>query len=119
MNCKNCQKEITSEMIYCPYCGEKIYSNVIDIVEENTDEVLESGPWKNFAKAGSILAKVAWCLFWLIGIGTYIGALGIVFSCLGKKSKVNHEMASTAFKRSLLATILSLALFPFIGFRAE
>ena len=116
MNCGKCNKEVTNDMVYCPYCGEKLVNNVIDIVddEENKNEC-EQGPWKNFAVTGSVLAKIAICLFWVIGIGTYIGALGIVFSSLGKKSKVNYEMACVAFKRSLIATILSLVFISFIS----
>ena len=108
MNCTKCGKEISNDMIFCPYCGERIYHNVIDIIENENQEVNEEGPWKNFAVTGSVLAKISLCVFWVMGIGSYIGALGIVFSCLGKKSKIKYDVACVAFKRALLATILSL-----------
>ena len=109
MYCIKCGCEISNDMAFCPKCGEKIYHNVIDIVEEEkTTPEVEKGPWKNFAKTGHVLGILAICLFWLAGSGVYVGALGIVFSCLGRKSKINHQMANTAFKRSLIGTILAL-----------
>lgn len=108
MNCKKCGKELTDDMIFCPICGEKIYRNVIDIVEEEKAEETENGPWKVFARFGSIFAKISLCIFWLAGVGINLGILGIVFSCLGKKSKSRRKMAEVGFKRSLIATILAL-----------
>ena len=108
MNCKNCGKELTDDMAFCPVCGEKVYRNVIDIVEEEKTEENEKGPWKVFAKFGSIFGKISLCVFWLAGVGINLGVLGIVFSCLGKKSKLRKTMAEVGFKRSLLATILAL-----------
>ena len=109
MYCIKCGKELSNDMDFCPFCGEKIYHNVIDIIEEEkVDNTVEKGPWKNFAKIGHVLGILALCLFWLAGSGVYLGVFGIVFSCLGKKSKIRHEMACNGFKRSLLATILSL-----------
>ena len=35
MNCTKCGKEISNDMIFCPYCGERIYHNVIDIIENH------------------------------------------------------------------------------------
>lgn len=108
MNCKHCGVEITSDMVYCPNCGEKLFTNVIDIVEEKVEEVNESGPWKSFAMTGHVLGIISLCIFWMMGLGIFIGTLGIVFSSLGKKSTIRHAMATSAFKRSLLATILGL-----------
>ena len=114
MNCNKCGKQVNDDMIFCPYCGEKIYHNVIDIIEEEkVDPSVEKGPWKNFAITGSVLGKISLCLFWFIGVGVYLGVFGIVFSCLGRKSKVRHEMANVGFKRSLVATILALAFISF------
>ena len=97
MNCKKCGKELTDDMIFCPICGEKIYRNVIDIVEEEKAEETENGPWKVFARFGSIFAKISLCIFWLAGVGINLGILGIVFSCLGKKSKSRRKMAEIYF----------------------
>ena len=109
MYCIKCGKELSNDMDFCPFCGEKIHHNVIDIIEEEkVDDIVEKGPWKNFAKIGHVLGILALCLFWLVGSGIYLGTLGIIFSCLGRKSKINHEMANTAFKRSLIGTILAL-----------
>ena len=108
MNCIKCGMEINSEMVYCPHCGYKLRSNVIDIQEEVIEEVKENGPWKNFAMTGHVLGIISLCLFWFAGVGVYIGVFGIIFSSLGKKSKIRHEMACNGFKRSLLATILAL-----------
>ena len=87
MNCIKCGNEVNTEMVYCPHCG----------------------PWKNFAMTGHVLGIISLCLFWFAGVGIYSGVFGIIFSSLGKKSKIRHAMACNGFKRSLLATILALA----------
>ena len=46
MNCKHCGVEITSDMVYCPNCGEKLFTNVIDIVEEKVVKL----PLKNIVQ---------------------------------------------------------------------
>lgn len=109
MNCSKCGKELTNDMEFCPTCGEKIYHNVIDIIEEEKPvEENEKGPWKIFAKFGDVIGTVALCTFWVAGVGINLGVVGIVLSCLGKKSKIRYELASGGFKKSLLATILAL-----------
>ena len=108
MKCKKCGKELSDDMVFCPLCGEKIYRNVIDIQEEIVEEKHEPGPWKFFARIGDVLGKVSLCVFWLAGVGINLGVLGIVFSSLGRKSKIRNNMAATGFKRSLIATILAL-----------
>lgn len=109
MYCIKCGCEVNKDNDFCPNCQTKIYHNVIDIIEEEKiDPSTEKGPWKNFAKTGHILGILALCLFWFAGAGVYLGALGIIFSCLGRKSKIRHEMANNAFKRSLVGTILAL-----------
>ena len=113
MVCKKCQKEVDDAVIYCPFCGTQLKSNVIDIVEEKQEQP-ERGPYKNFAKVGSILGKVSISTFWFLPIGLACGITGIVFSCLGKKSKKNKEMADVAFSRNLTATILSVGLITLI-----
>ena len=110
MYCIKCGNEVNKEMDFCPNCGAKIYHNVIDIVEEEKPTTeKENGPWKNFAMTGHVLGILALCLFWFAGAGFYLGVFGIVFSSLGKKSKVRHDMAVLGFKRSLIGTILALS----------
>lgn len=109
MKCSNCNKEFEKEYVFCPHCGERLINNVIDIVDEEVKEEVERGPWRGFAKVGYILGNVALPTFWIISLGLVVGIFGIVFSALGKKSKVRKAMADTGFKRSLTATILSTA----------
>ena len=109
MKCSNCNKEFEKEYVFCPHCGERLINNVIDIVGEEVKEEVERGPWRGFAKVGYILGNVALPTFWIISLGLVVGIFGIVFSALGKKSKVRKAMADTGFKRSLTATILSTA----------
>ena len=109
MKCSNCNKEFEKEYVFCPHCGERLINNVIDIVGEDVKEEVERGPWRGFAKVGYILGNVALPTFWIISLGLVVGIFGIVFSALGKKSKVRKAMADTGFKRSLTATILSAA----------
>lgn len=109
MKCSNCNKEFEKEYVFCPHCGERLINNVIDIVGEEVKEEVERGPWRGFAKVGYILGNVALPTFWIISLGLVVGIFGIVFSALGKKSKVRKAMADTGFKRSLTATILSAA----------
>ena len=109
MKCSNCNKEFEKEYVFCPHCGERLINNVIDIVDEEVKEEVERGPWRGFAKVGYILGNVALPTFWIISLGLVVGVFGIVFSALGKKSKVRKAMADTGFKRSLTATILSTA----------
>ena len=109
MKCSNCNKEFEKEYVFCPHCGERLINNVIDIVDEEVKEEVERGPWRGFAKVGYILGNVALPTFWIISLGLVVGVFGIVFSALGKKSKVRKAMADTGFKRSLTATILSAA----------
>ena len=108
MKCSKCNKEFEQEYVFCPHCGERLINNVIDIVDEEVKEE-ERGPWKGFAKVGYILGNVSIPIFWFISLGTLVGMFGIVFSALGKRSKIRKEMADTGFKRSLTATILSAA----------
>ena len=115
MKCEKCGKEYEHEIVFCPFCGERLINNVIDIVDEKTVEPKEKGPWKSFAHVGSVLGKISLCIFWMIGIGTYVGVFGMVFSCLGRKSKIRKEIADTAFKRSLVGTILSLGFISLIS----
>ena len=114
MICKKCGKELSDDMAFCPSCGEKVLSNVIDIVEEEIKEEVERGPWKNFAKFAHVLGIVSLCIFWMFSIGLLCGATGIVLSCLGRKSKKYKSMADLSFKRSLLGTILSLGFYTII-----
>lgn len=107
MHCEKCNNKVDETMIFCPNCGNQLKSNVIDIVEDNTVEVKEKGPYKNFAKVGSVLGRISICTFWLLPVGLVCGILGIVFSSLGKKSKIRKQMANSGFNRSLTATILS------------
>ena len=109
MKCSNCNKEFEKEYVFCPHCGERLINNVIDFVDEEVKEEVERGPWRGFAKVGYILGNVALPTFWIISLGLVVGIFGIVFSALGKKSKVRKAMADTGFKRSLTATILSAA----------
>ena len=109
MKCNKCNKEFDKEYVFCPHCGERLIDNVIDIVDEEVKEEVERGPWKGFAKVGYILGNVALPTFWIISLGTVVGMFGIIFSALGKRSKIRKEMADTGFKRSLIATILSAA----------
>ncbi len=109
MKCSKCNKEFEQEYVFCPHCGERLINNVIDIVDEEVKEEVERGPWRGFAKVGYILGNVALPTFWIISLGLVVGIFGIVFSALGKKSKVRKAMADTGFKRSLTATILSTA----------
>lgn len=108
MKCNKCNKEFDKEYVFCPHCGERLINNVIDIVDEEVKEE-ERGPWKGFAKVGYILGNVSIPIFWFISLGTLVGMFGIIFSALGKRSKIRKEMADTGFKRSLTATILSAA----------
>ena len=108
MKCNKCNKEFDKEYVFCPHCGERLINNVIDIIDEEVKEE-ERGPWKGFAKVGYILGNVSIPIFWFISLGTLVGMFGIIFSALGKRSKIRKEMADTGFKRSLTATILSAA----------
>ena len=108
MKCSKCNKEFEQEYVFCPHCGERLINNVIDIVDEEVKEE-ERGPWKRFAKVGYILGNISIPIFWFISLGTLVGMFGIIFSALGKRSKIRKEMADTGFKRSLTATILSAA----------
>lgn len=37
--CNNCKKQVTSDLIYCPYCSQSLISNSSEITNHATNEV--------------------------------------------------------------------------------
>ena len=108
MKCNNCNQEFEQEFVFCPNCGARLIDNVIDIIDEEVKEEVESGPWRGFARVGHILGTIAIPTFWIISLGLAVGVFGIVFSAMGKKSKSRRSLAEIGFKSSLIGSILSL-----------
>ena len=122
MKCKNCNAELLDESTFCPYCGTKCEEKPVEVIEnvEIKNEVPyqehEAPCWAKFAKISSILGIISICTCWIPFYGILaleIGAAGIVFGALGKRTKKSEvkAQASSGFSQSLVGTILSFVLF--------
>ena len=105
MYCKHCGAKISDDSLFCLNCGEPqgdIKKEEVIIVDKPT----ENKAWGIFARmgywfgVGSLIA----CLFF--GIGGITGIYGIVFSALGKRSKIYREKADYGLVLNIIATII-------------
>ena len=73
------------------------------------------GPWKAFAIAGFASGIVALVGSFIPFAGLYIGLgfgiPGLVLSCLGQKSNVEHSKSTTGIVLNAIALLLSILLF--------
>ena len=111
MYCKYCGKELPEDAKFCPSCGKSIDAKNESVVYETTPAYTlpkEPKVWITFAKIGKVLGVISIAICWIpmLTLST-VGIPGIVFSALGKKSKLYNNEAHTGFTLSLLGTIIS------------
>lgn len=100
MYCSNCGFVLNKDKNYCERCGKKIdeYSR-------------EKGPWKGFAKAGSIISIVCIVLSFIPFYGIAPLPFGFIFSGMGLYSKVENERAKRGMKNCIIASIIQTVVF--------
>lgn len=111
MKCNSCGYENNTddlEVKYCCNCGKELNSDVIDL---DTTEKPVPKCFDVFAKIGFYvgLFSLIGCIFF--GMGFAFSEIGIVFSALGKRSKINKKYADRGLVLSILALILGVIIY--------
>ena len=124
MFCRYCGNQLPENAKFCSSCGAKVAEDIQEVkyeepqivyVEEKHEEVIERGPWKNFARTGMTLGIISACVPYY---GIIVMIFGFVFSGLGLKSRVNRGKAITGMCFSAAAIInfiLLIALIVYLG----
>lgn len=91
MYCKFCGKENDENALFCSNCGHKLREEVKTEIIDNNNPT-EAKCWSVFALIGKIvgIVSIAMCIFPYFS--AIIAVYGIVFSALGKKSKIKKAM---------------------------
>ena len=94
MKCLQCNAETLEDSKFCPYCGAAISKEEKDNIETKEYTISkkeeEAKCWAKFAKISKILGIITICTFWIPIYGILAvetGVPGIVFGCLGKRTK--------------------------------
>lgn len=127
MFCTQCGKELNDDANFCHYCGTKVLKRKENIFQNNIENDIknyeydskidlrvEKGPWKGFAVTGFILGIICLSTFIFVYPAIELGIFGIIFSALGRKSKVANGKATIGLVFSIVSFVLAIFVAIFI-----
>lgn len=134
MFCKYCGKELPDDAKFCPSCGVRIETIVVEaepIIDDEplvqpTEKPKSTKVWDVFARIGLILGiiNMATCLLFALGfknvtltnltyVATFIESCGvpsIIFSALGKKSLYHRTSGAAGMILGIISVVVEFLL---------
>lgn len=114
-NCRYCGRPVKGSKLACEECYAN-YSQYAIVTENRSDvledvELKETCVWDYFATIGNVFgyASIIFCFIPFCSfVGFFFASHGIVFSCLGRKSKTHEERTNSGIVFSIAALFISI-----------